>query len=71
MKLQVKRPKIDNLIFQWEHNAPGSKDTRRNPDTEDNKQRLLDEYFNLLSEIKPHKQELNDIKIFATPFTLV
>ena len=70
MKSQVKRPKIDNLTFQWKNKSPGSSDIRKNPNTEYNKQHLLDEYFNLLSEIKPYKQELTDSKIFGIPFTI-
>ncbi|MFH0775192.1 MAG: hypothetical protein V2A53_06870 [bacterium] len=70
MKSQVKRPKIDNLVFQWDHKATTSLDIKKNDSIEYNKHRLIDEYFDLLAEIKPHKQELSNIKMFEIPFTL-
>ena len=70
MKSQVKTPGIDNLTFQW-HKSLISSEVKRSPNTENNKQRLLDEYFNLLSELKPHKQEVMEPKIFGVPFTLL
>ena len=72
MKLQVKKVKkmkTDKLVFQWE--ILTSSDIKRNNSTEYNKQYSLDKYFDLLAEIKPHKQELKYTKIFSTPFTLL
>jgi hypothetical protein len=69
MKLQAKKTKIDKLIFQWDHKASNPSEIRK-IDAKHNKQLSIDRYFDLLSEIKPHKQELNETKIFGIPFTL-
>lgn len=66
MKLRVERPKIDELIFRWDHKVSTSSGVR----DEYNEQRCLEEYFDLLTEIKPHKQELCGTKIFGIFFTL-
>jgi hypothetical protein len=63
MNSQEKRIKINELIFQWDHKAPAPFFMR-------NKQLSIDKYFDLLAEIKPHKQELKDTKIFGISFTL-
>ena len=70
MKLQAKRIKNDKLIFQWDHKASRFSGIKRNDGTEYNKQCFIDEYFDLLAEIKPHKQELKYTKVFGIPFTL-
>ncbi len=67
MKSPVKKTRIDNLIFQWDHKTISDSGIKKNAG---NKQRSIAEYFDLLAEIKPHKQELNETKIFGIPFTL-
>lgn len=63
MKSKDKTLKINNLVFQWDYRL-------KNLETKDNKERLLDEYFDFLSEILPHKQELTKVKVFKIPFSL-
>ncbi|MEW6102403.1 MAG: hypothetical protein AB1630_01075 [bacterium] len=58
----MNKAKINSLIFQWDNKA-----SKKNLFNKDKKQRSLDEYFDLLDEIKPHKHELNSAKIFKTP----
>lgn len=67
MKSPVKRTKIDNLIFQWDHKTASDSGIKKNAN---NKQCSIEEYFDLLVEIKPYKQELKDTKIFGILFTL-
>lgn len=67
MKSPVKRTKIDNLIFQWNHKIASDPGIKKNTN---NKQCSIEEYLDFLTEIKPYKQELYDTKIFGILFTL-
>lgn len=67
MKLHLKKLKIDDkLVFQWNHRADIKKDTHR----QNNKCVSIDEYLEFIKDIKPHKHELYDTKIFGTMFKL-
>ena len=71
MRLQMKRIEIDNIIFHWDHNAPSSSDLRRNAHFDPDRPRSLDEYFDLLDEIRPHIHELRHTKMYDKSFTLI
>ncbi len=70
MKSQVHRTKIDQLTFHWDHKASRSSHKKRGIHTDCDKKRNLDKYFDMLDELKPHKQELRHTKIYKEPFTL-
>ena len=70
MKSQMKRIESDKIIFHWDHNAPSSSDLRRNAHSDPDRPRSLDEYFDLLDEIRPHIHELRHTKMYDKPFTL-
>ena len=71
MKSQVRRKKIDKLILEWDHKALSLSNDRKDTSHDYDKQRSLDEYFDFLDEVKPHKHELMYTNVIDKPFTLV
>ena len=65
MKSLVKKNKNENLIFHWD---PYSNKNKIEIDKTFNKD--LNNYFEFLETIKPHKNELNQITIFKRSFSL-
>jgi hypothetical protein len=61
---------IDKLNFKWDRKASKS-NKQKKMDLDDDKPRSLEKYFEFLSEIRPHQHELEDVRIFKKPFTLV
>jgi len=60
--------KDDGLIFHWDRKASHLSNT---PLKDHNHKRNLDEYFDFLDEMPPHKQELRKATLlYKQPFTI-